>query len=59
MGDKMSRGEIRAMMNDLSSTPYTRFKDKAAYFLAKVCLFVGLVWVLTHLDDIVNWMNGK
>jgi len=59
MGDKPSRDEIRAMMNDLASTPWTRLKDKVAYFLAKVALAAGLIWLLTNLDGVIDWLNGK
>jgi hypothetical protein len=59
MGDKMSDAEFRAQMYKATTTPWTRFKDTCILWMAKIGLFVVLVLILTHLDAIVDWWNGK
>jgi hypothetical protein len=59
MGDKMSRKELQAAIQDAVSTPATRARDWIILQLAKVGVVLVLIWVLTHLDGIVDWWNGK
>jgi hypothetical protein len=59
MGEKLSRDEIRAMLMNVASTPYGRFKDKVVYFIAKVAIAFIIIWALTHADGIIDWWNGK
>jgi hypothetical protein len=61
MGDdkRMSDEEFRSRMRRATMTPGERLHDWFILKLAQVGGLFLLVWIVLHLNAIIDWWNGK
>lgn len=55
----MDDKEFRARMRKAAQTPGERFQDWLTLWIAKIGGVAILLWVITHLDEITAWLEGK
>jgi len=50
---------MQQAIQDATSTPGQRAKDWITLQLAKIGVGIILIWIVFHLDEIIDWWNGK
>lgn len=55
----MTQKEFEAMLRNAARSPWDRFKDWIILLVFKIALGIGALWAIFHLQEIIDWWNGK